>query len=188
MTKRRRKSSISRLPDEQRAYIERLMRGGRLTLDEMIEDLKAKFPGEPAAEVSRSALHRYDQQVAELTARMREIDTAARVVVEELGESPDDRAGALLTQSITTLATHAALNAQQGDGVSIEEVRKLARAARDVIAARSMSLKERQAIEAAARQKLLREQETTLEEAAKAQGLGEDQVRFWREKFLGIRS
>lgn len=162
---RARKSNITRLPAEQREYIERLLREDRLTLTEMLASIRTKFP---TAEVSRSGLHRYQQPLRELTERMREIDAAARVVVEELGENPDDRAGALLCQSITTLATNAALRAQTDDETSIEDVRKLARASKDVIAARSMSLKERQAVETAAREKLMREQKERLTELGKS--------------------
>ena len=57
MTRRRAKSSITRLPADQKAHVERLLREGRLTLDEMIAELQHTFPGGPVADVSRSALH-----------------------------------------------------------------------------------------------------------------------------------
>ena len=117
--------------------------------------------------------------------RMREIDTAATALVSELGEGVGDKAGALLAQAVTTLATNAALNAH-GEDVSIKEVAELARAARAAMQARTMSLKEREAVEEAARRKLLAEQEANLQEVAKAQGMDESQVDFWRRKFLGI--
>lgn len=180
---RARKSKISRMPLEQRAYIERLIREDRLTLDEMFADVRAKFP---AADVSRSGLHRYQQPLRELTERMREIDTAARVVVEELGENPDDRAGALLCQSITTLATNAALRAQTDEETSIEDVRKLARASKDVIAARTASLKERQAIEAAAREKLIREQKEKLTELGKSGAIDKAALALVMQAAYGI--
>lgn len=63
---------------------------------------------------------------------------------------------------------------------------ELARAARAAMQARTMSIKEREAIEAAARRRLLAEQEANLQEVAKAQGMDEAQVDFWRRKFLGI--
>lgn len=180
---RARKSTITRLPEEQRAFIERLIREDRLTLSEMIEAIRAQFPD---ASVSRSSLHRYTLPIRELTARMREIDAAARVVVEELGENPDDRAGALLCQSITTLATNAALRAQVDDDTSIEDVRKLARASKDVISARAASLKERQAIEQAARDRLLREQKERLDTIERKRGMTADVAAQIRRDVLGI--
>jgi len=53
--------------------------------------------------------------------------------------------------------------------------------------ARQLSFKERQEIEKAAREKLLREQESNLNNVAKAQGLDEDSILFWKEKVLGIK-
>jgi hypothetical protein len=70
--------------------------------------------------------------------------------------------------------------------VGIEDVRKLARAARDVISARSMSLKERQQIEAMAREKLLREQSERLDKVVKSGGLSEETAADLRRKILGI--
>lgn len=172
-----RRSKIKTLPPDVRAYIERLLREDRLTLDEMMAEIRAKFPGQDAP--SRSGLGRYAQTFAELTSKMREMDTVARAVVEELGESPDDRAGALLTQAITTLATGVALDAQTRE-VTVEEVRKLARAAKDTIDARTKSLKERQAIERIAR-------EQAAEEAAKEArdgGVSEATIARIRERVL----
>lgn len=171
-----RKSSIDRSPDAVRATINKLIRQGRFTLDE-IRVYVGEQHGE-AAVPSRSALHRYSAAQEELIGRMRDIDAAARVVVEELGENADDKAGALLVQSITTLATDAALRAQQpGEEPSIEEVRKLARAAKDVIGARKVNRQEREEIARLARERLLEEQNARLEKAAGAGALTIEQVR-----------
>ena len=164
---RRRRSSISRLPAAQREYIERLLREDRFTLDEMIADLRGRFPGQPAAEVSRSGLHRYQESFAELTERMREIDRAAQALVGELGEDIGEKSGALLAHAVTTLATNAALRAQQSEDVSIDEVRKLAVAAKNALDTRRLSLAERKAIRQEAREELQREQRAKLEELGK---------------------
>ena len=111
----------------------------------------------------------------------------ARLLVSELGENPDERAGALMVQAVTTLTTHAAFTAQQEEDPDIDTVRHLARAAKDVLQSRKASLDERREIERAARERLLREQEENLKETARAQGLSEDQVQFWRERVLGIK-
>ena len=182
-----RKSAIERGPAEVRATIDKLIRQGRLTLDE-IRVYVAEQHGEENVP-SRSGLHRYTQQQQAMLDRMRGIDAASRVVVEELGESPDDRAGALLVESITTLAADAAMRAQvreEGQEASIEEVRKLARAAKDVIDARTKNRKERQEIERIAREKLLKEQGDRLDAIAGERGMDAEQVDFWRKKVLGI--
>lgn len=162
-----RKSSIERSAAEVRSTIDKLIRQGRLTLDEIRHYVRDQHGD--AAVPSRSALHRYSAAQEELLGRMRDIDAAARVVVEELGENADDKAGALLVQSITTLATDAALRAQQpGEEPSIEEVRKLARAAKDVIGARKVNRQEREDITRLAREALVREQRAKLDALGKS--------------------
>lgn len=182
-----RKSSIERSPEEVRTAIDKLIRQNRLTLDEIRGYIVEKFGAEVAP--SRSAIGRYTLAQSELLGRMRDIDAAARVVVEELGENADDRAGALLVQSITTLATDAAMRAharEEGEEPSIEEVRKLARAAKDVIATRKVSRQERQEITELARQRLLAEQKANLEKVARKRGMSADAVDEIRKEILGI--
>lgn len=187
MARRRAKSSINRLPAEQKAYIERLLREDRLTLDEMIADLQARFPGTPAAEVSRSALHRYGAGFAELTARMREIDQASQALVGEFGDSLGEKASTLLTNAVVTLVTDVALREQQSeDGVDVETARKLARAAKDAIDTKRVDVNVRKAIAEEARQALLREQSANLDKVVKTGGLSVETAADLRKKILGI--
>ncbi len=181
-----RASSIKRLPDDARRFIERLLREDRLTIDQKLESFRREFPEVDAP--SRSALGRYAQQFAELAGRMRDIREVGTAIVGELGEDPNDRAGQLLVETVTTAATHIALNATdpEAKAMSIKEIGMLARAARNVIDARRMSLAERQEVSRLAREELQREQESNLRAAAKAQGMDEDQVQFWRKQVLGI--
>lgn len=182
----RRKSSISRLPSAQREHIERLLRGDRLTLDEIIAELQARFPGEAAADVSRSALHRYERGFAELTSRMREIEAVSSAVVGELGEGVGDKAGALLAQAITTLATNAALRAHESDDISVDEIRKLARAAKDAMDTQRVGVNVRKAIADEARQALLREQAKKLENIVKSNGISAEKAEALRKQVLGL--
>lgn len=177
------KSSVDKLPQEVRSHIEKRLRENRLTLDELINDLQKHFPS--ANSPSRSALGRYKQNFEQLAARLREQDAMARLLVEELGENPDERAGALLVQSVTTLTTHAAFAAQQEEEVDIEGVRKLARAAKDVIQARKLSREERKQIEKDAREKLIAEQEEKLESMRGTDGMSEQLERRIRKILLG---
>lgn len=183
-----RKSSITSKPEEVRSTIDKLVRQGQLTLDAM-RDYIAEKHGEQNTP-SRSALGRYSAQQDEMLKKMRGIDAAARVVVEELGESPDDRAGSFLLQSITTLANDAAMRAQT-DGeekTSIEDIRKLARMARDLIGARTMDLKQRQAIEALAREKVLSEQNKALDKLVKTGEASQSSVDVFRKMVLGVKT
>lgn len=178
-----RKSSIHKLEPAVRSHIERRMRENRLTLDELIEDLQQQFPAEQKP--SRSAIGRYKVSFDEMSRRLREQQAMASLLVEELGENPDDRAGALMVQSIQTLTTHAALGAQVDDETTIDDVRKLARAAKDVLAARKVSREERKAIEREAREALLAEQETKLQEMRGSDGMSEQLEQRIRNVLLG---
>ncbi|MEO6917575.1 MAG: phage protein Gp27 family protein [Collimonas sp.] len=178
------KSNITRLEPEVRKYLEKLLRENRLTLDEMVSDVRAKFPDQDAP--SRSSLHRYRSGFDEMVCRMREIETAAGALVDELGDGVGDKAGALLAQAVTTLATNAALNAHDDDKITIKEVGELARAARAAMQARTMSIKERETIEGAARAKLLREQEAKLDTMGKTGALAPDTLKRIRAEIYGI--
>ena len=179
-----RKSSVSRMEPAARKHLEKLLREDRLTLNELLAEMREKFP---AADVSRSGIHRYKASFGELVGRMREIETAAGALVDELGDGVGDKAGSLLAQAVTTLATNAALNAHSAEKVSIKEVSELARAARAAMQARTMSIKEREAIEEHARRKLLEEQQANLQKIAKSQGMSQEQLDFWIKDFLGVR-
>ena len=166
-------NTIKKLPDEQRQFVEKLLREDRLTLNEMLDEIRAEFPS--ATIPSRSTLGRAKKNFAEEAKRMREIQAAAEVLVAEFGEDVDDKAGALLTQAITTLTTDIVLTELKNDGldplkpkIGIDDVGSLARASRAVIATRGMTLKQRQEIERIAREKLIAEQKEKLEALGKS--------------------
>lgn len=178
-----RKSSISKLQPEARKHLEKLLREDRLTLDELLAEMQQQFP---SVKVSRSGVHRYKAGFGEMMGRMREIETAAGALVDELGEGVGDKAGALLAQAVTTLAANAALNAHGAEKeLSIKEVGELARAARAAMQARTMSIKEREAVEDAARRRLLEEQKAKLDAMGSKGGVTEETKHAIREA-LGI--
>ncbi len=175
-------SKMKKLPEDQRKFIEKLLREDRLTLNEMLDEIRAEFPA--ATIPSRSALGRAKQNFATEAKRMREIQAAAEVLVAEFGEDVDDKAGALLTQAITTLTTDIVLTELKNDGqdpakpkIGIDDVGALARASRAVIATRGMTLKQRQEIERLAREKLIAEQKEKLEELGESGEVDQDTMK-----------
>lgn len=186
-----RKSSIDRLPPEVRARIHKHLRDNRLTLDELIADLQATFPALNAAGAlpSRSAVHRTKMAISDIVAHEREMTVAAEALVAELGENFDSKAGALLAQAVTTLASRRALQAVEdstnGEVMDISDVLDLARAAKTVQEARSLNLKERHAVADEARRKLLEEQRAKLDAMGSKGGVTEDTKKAIREA-LGI--
>lgn len=186
MARRRVKSSITRLPKEQRAHIERLLREGRLTLDEMIAELQAKFPGEPAAEVSRSALHRFDLQIEQAGREIREIEAAAGALVGELGEGFGEKSADFLTQAITVVAVKAAMRAKDNPDLGTKEAKELAQMARNALDTKRMNVAQRKLIQQEARDALQREQSAALDKIVRTGGLSEKVASDMRKKILGI--
>lgn len=179
-----RKSSVSRLKPDIRAHIERRLREDRLTLDELIQDLQQTFPGDEYP--SRSSLGRFKLSYGDLISNMRQQDTMARLLVSELGENPDERAGALMVQAVTAVTTSAAMTMQaEGGETDIEAVQKLAKAAKDAMAARKVSREERVQIERMAREKQLAEQTARLEEMRGSDGMSEQLENRIRGILLG---
>lgn len=186
MARRGAPSRIRRLPSEQRAFVERLLREDRHTLDEMLTAIRERFPD---VALSRSGLHRYKDSFAETTARMRAQADIARLVVAEYGQDPDDKAGALLAHLVTTLTTNAAFAANEEDAkVSIEEVRKLARAAKDALDARRMSFQQRRAIAQEAREAALREQREKIEALGRSGAIDPAAVKIVIREAYGIET
>lgn len=179
------KSSINRLPPIVKAYIQKLLREDRLTLDDMLSDIQQRFPNEKPP--SRSALGRFKVGFDELIDKARQQREMAEAFVGAFGEDATDKTGALLVEAISTLTYQAAMGAHEKDDVTVAEVSALARAAKATMEARTLSVKERQAIEKATRERLLQEQAAELDNAVKAQGMTEQQAQFWRQKFLGVK-
>lgn len=176
------KSAIAKLPAPIRNHIEKRLREDQLTLDGLIADLREHFPNEKKP--SRTALGRYSQKFDAMVEKLRDQENLSRMIVGELGENPDDRAGALMVQTLSMVINDSLADASEKE-MKIADVCKLARATKDAIQARTASLKERQAIEKAAREKLLTEQEQRLEEVRGTDGMSEQLEARIRKILLG---
>ena len=193
-----RKSSIDRLEPEIKAYIQAMLASGSMTLDELIADLRERWPAQSGSGElpSRSALHRYGSKLDRRLTAIRASTEAAKLIQAHAGDDRDARSEAL-TAMVQTELFEAILALQEADEVGEdgekadpgERVALLSKAAKNIatLTRSSINLKEFQAkVEEATRKKLLAEQEANLQEVAKAQGMDDSQVDFWRRKFLGI--
>lgn len=191
-----RKSSIDRLDPEIKAYLLAMIATGSMTLNELIADLQERFPAAAASGdlPSRSAVGRYGQKLERRLAAIRASTEAAKLIQAHAGDDKDARSEAL-TAMVQTELFEAILELQEADAEGDEaadpgeRVALLSKAAKNIatLTRSSINLKEFQTkVEEATRKKLLAEQEAKLQEVAKAQGMDEAQVDFWRRKFLGI--
>jgi hypothetical protein len=193
-----RKSSIDRLEPEIKAYIQAMLASGSMTLDELIADLRERWPAQSGSGElpSRSALHRYGSKLDRRLTAIRASTEAAKLIQAHAGDDKDARSEAL-TAMVQTELFEAILALQEADEIGEdgekadpgERVALLSKAAKNIatLTRSSINLKEFQAkVEEATRRKLLAEQEANLQEVAKAQGMDDDQVNFWNETFRGI--
>ena len=186
------KSFMRKLTDQQRQFIYKMMEEDRFTLNEMMDEIRAEFPADCIP--SRSALGREKKNFAAEAKEFREIAAASEVLVKEFGEDPDDKGGMLLAQAVQAVVTKRALDELTNPGddpekpkMDIDDVGALARAARAAIMTKSKAMENRDEIRRQAREELLKEQDENLKKAAISQGMGEEQIQFWREKVLGIK-
>lgn len=188
-----RKSSINRLPEAIKSYIEGKLAEGRFTLDELISDLRARFP-EQAEEgdlPSRAAVYRYGQKLERRLAAIRASTEAAKIIRAQAGDELDARSEAL-TAMIQSELFESIISLQEAGDEEMdpaERVGLLATAAKNIatLTRSSVTLKKYQnEAEERARKALLAEQAAELDKTVQAGGMDEDQAMFWRKKFLGV--
>lgn len=188
-----RKSSIIRLPEAIKSYIEGKLAEGQLTLDELISDLRARFPeqAEEGELPSRAAVHRYGQKLERRLSAIRASTEAAKIIRAQAGDELDARSEAL-TAMIQSELFESIISLQEAGDEEMdpaERVGLLATAAKNIatLTRSSVTLKKYQnEAEERARKALLAEQAAELDKTVQAGGMDEDQAMFWRKKFLGV--
>lgn len=184
-----RKSSISRLPDEIRAYLEGQLADGRLTLDELLEELRAQFPAHQALP-SRSAVQRYGQKLERRLSAIRASTEAAKIIRAQAGDELDARSEALtaMIQSELFESIMALQEASDEEMTPAERVGLLADAAKNIatLTRSSVTLKKFQSeAEERARKALLAEQEQRLAKERGRDGMSEQLEQRIRGILLG---
>jgi hypothetical protein len=187
-----RKSTIDRMPPELRAHIERRLGEGRMTLDELIADLRGAFPSAATqGELpSRSAVGRYGQKLSRRLDAIKASTEAARMIREQAGDSQDARSEAL-TALVQTELFEAILSLQEADDPELdpgERVGMLSAAAKNIatLTRSSVNLKEFQAkAEERIRQALLSEQKERASAITSKSGVSEETRQAIRQ-VLGI--
>lgn len=187
-----RKSSIDRLPDAIKAHIQGQLADGSMTLDELIADLRTRFPEEADAGdlPSRSAVGRYGQKLERRLAAIRASTEAAKIIRAQAGDREDARSEAL-TAMIQSELFESIMALQEADDAEMspsERIGLLADAAKNIatLTRSSVTLKKYQVeAEARARAALLAEQEQRLVEMRGSDGMSEQLEDRIRKILLG---
>jgi hypothetical protein len=186
------KSSVTRLKPEIRTYIESMLALGSMTLDQLIGDLREKFPLEASDGLlpSRSAVGRYGQKLERRLSAIKASTEAARLISQHAGDDKDARSEAL-TALVQTELFEAILALQDADDPEIdmgERVGMLSAAAKNIatLTRSSVNLKKFQAeVEESTRRKLLEEQREKLAALGDKGGVTEGTMQAIRAA-LGI--
>lgn len=179
-----RKFSIDRLPKEVRDHIEKMVVDNRLTLAEMREQIATTFGIQHTP--AQTPLWRFQQKHKRIVERLAESREVARGIVAEVGEKPDGDQGRAMVEVLSALVMKLLATAASRDDLDLEEIRHLARVVKQTAEAGTKALAQAKEIEAAARDRLLREQDAKLKSVVQEGGLSEAQAQVWRKKILGI--
>ena len=195
------KSSVKRLPPGVVKAIEYQLDKERLTLDDLVDWLAR----EHGYEISRSALGRYAKKYGALREEMRKSREVTEAFARELGpEAVEGKQGRLLVEMFNTLIFRIlseqmtgpkdTLGAEEAEekGFDTKDFMQLGRALKDVMQANRLSqdfdVKLREQIRQEEREKARSEAAEAASEKLEEAGMTADQVRFWREEFLGVPS
>jgi hypothetical protein len=168
-----RQSSIKQLPGELREQVD--------------GQIKAKL-AELGADVSRSALGRYKQEIDQVGERLRRSREISNAFVERLGAMPEGRQGRMIVELLQSVVFDALVPRDGGETPSFapQDIFRLAASIKDLVAAEKISADRELRIRAEERRRATEQAATAAEGAAKAKGLSADTAAFIRAKILGI--
>lgn len=178
-----RKSTVLGLPPEVKAWLDKVLVKDNFTGYEELEAALA----ERGHAISKSAIHRYGQPLQRRLAAIKASTEAAKMLLEGANDEQDALSGAVIALVQSGLF-ETIVNLQEATDEDVdpgERVKLLSTAAKNIatLSRASVNVKKHQS---EVREKALQEAATNVEAAARAQGMDEDQVRFWREKVLGV--
>lgn len=176
------RSKVEMLPPEVRTWLEHALVESSFTEYEQLEALLS----ERGFSIGKSSINRYGQKLQARLAAIKASTEAARLISDHAGDQKDARSEAIIALVQTELFD-TIINLQEAvnEEDQAERVGLLSAAAKNIatMTRASIALKKHQA---EVRAQVLAEAAANVETAARAQGMDEDQVRFWREKVLGI--
>ncbi len=184
-----RASSIERLPPDILEKLHALLRDPRVTQLEATARINAILAEDGSEErVSKSAVNRYAVKMDEVGERIRESRQVAEMWIAKLGAAPQGQIGHLVNETLRTLAFDLShklmsgeLNEESMPG-TIKMLKEMSLSIMRLERASSENMKREQEIRSQERERVA----DAVGEEAKAQGMTDEQARFWRQKVLGV--
>ncbi|PIW30401.1 MAG: hypothetical protein COW30_02515 [Rhodospirillales bacterium CG15_BIG_FIL_POST_REV_8_21_14_020_66_15] len=163
--------------------VKKLIETGKATID----DLKAIVDGF-GHDISRSSLGRYKQQVDRMGERMRRLREYSEVLAPEMSDAiKQSKQTRMLVDLVQGLLFDLVDKLETGEGADSKDIALLGKGLADL----SRTLRLSQEFEKEIRETIAKEEREKAADAAGERmteaGLSADQVKFWREEFLGVR-
>lgn len=180
---RNRKSRIKQLPKAIKEQLDALIREGRMTQGQILEQVNQLCAAHGEEPVSQSGLSRYSRQMDEMGKKIRELREVSSVWVSKLGEAPTSDTGKMLLEAVRTLAADVILNmGGEGGKVDPKALNQLALVMQRVEQAAMASHKREQEI----RQAFAAEAADMAEQALANQGMTASTIETIKKEILGI--
>jgi hypothetical protein len=184
------KNAIHYYPPEIRKAIDKLLKEGGRTLDELLEQIhhehaeKLETAGKEPP--SRSSLGRYSVEFEKSIKEARELRHASRAWVNQVGEDPDSDTGKMLVEMMQSV-TAKSLLAMKKDGVlEIDELKAFAQAVHRLSQSDAIQVKRAQWLKEEARRELIEEQKQKLSSANKSGLISAETLATIRSQLYGF--
>lgn len=181
------KGTIAKLPIEIKEEIDRLIREGSVTINDIVAHLRGL-----GVAVPRSTVGDYKKRMEEKLVRYREAQEVAGIWVARLGEQPDSQAGQLISELLKVLAFEMISQRGGGEG-GIEtdpmELMLLSKAFDHIASADKKTLDVRKALHAAWKAEAQARAEAAaaeVKEVAKRAGITDEAAARIRELVFGV--
>lgn len=174
---KKRPSSITKLPPELRAELDRLLADGKLTLRDVTEHMR-KLGGE----VSKSAVHRYSQDFEQVAADIRMAREMAQAIGREL-EAVEGDSGRMVIESLQALLLRTRMQVATAGDIDPGDLAHLTRSAKDLQSALKLNVD----VEIKVRDRALKDAAKAAEEVATSEGLSSGTIEAIKARILGVR-
>lgn len=176
-----RKSSIEQLDPRIKEAVDRLVREGRATIDDIVEAIDAL-----GGEASRSAVGRYVRNARAQMDRYRQAQEVAKVWVGKLEENPEGDVGRLLSEMLRTIAfqTMAGMGEDEELAPNPGEIMFLAKAIKELASADKLSADRALKI----REQALRQAASQAEKIVRSKGMSAEAASEIRREILGVKA
>jgi hypothetical protein len=175
-----RKSSVDRAGPEVRDAIGRLLDQGR-TLDEILAHLEGM-----SVEVSRSALGRYTQKIAQAGEKVRQSQVISEAVIRRFGDGPENKAARLNIQLLQTAVFD--LLMKDETEADADQALKLSKALSNLATASRADAELVEKAERRAADRATKEAAASAEKTGREKGLSAETIAAIKANILGVKA